>query len=148
MMSFALLVCAVTLFVVLSVFGSSLIKPVTNSLDTVGVNGIVSSEKGNLNSDDLDEAAGSTDAGFYLLDQEFSEFTINVPKKSGMLSAYRVTCLYAPYQYNLKQGEAVLVLPKSAEKDQNAIIETFVNANAGIESVSVKTTLSSGDVLL
>ena len=39
MMSFALLVCAVTLFVVLSVFGSSLIKPVTNSLDTVGVNG-------------------------------------------------------------------------------------------------------------
>ena len=46
MMSFALLVCAVTLFVVLSVFGVSLIKPVTNSLDTVGVNGkvIVSSE--------------------------------------------------------------------------------------------------------
>ena len=150
MMSFALLVCAVTLFVVLSVFGSSLIKPVTNSLDTVGVNGkvIVSSENGNLNSDDLDEAAGSTGAGFYLLDQEFSEFTVNIPKKSGMLSAYRVTCLYAPYQYNLKQGEAVLVLPKSAEKDQNAIIEAFGNANAGIERISVKTTLSSGDVLL
>ena len=69
MMSFALLVCAVTLFVVLSVFGVSLIKPVTNSLDTVGVNGKV-------------------------------------------------------------------------------IVETFVNANAGIESVSVKTTLSSGNVLL
>ena len=150
MMSFALLVCAVTLFVVLSVFGSSLIKPVTNSLDTVGVNGkvIVSSEKGNLNSDDLDEAAGSTGAGFCLLDQEFSEFTVNIPKKSGMLSAYRVTCLYAPYQYNLKQGEAVLVLPKSAEKDQNAIIEAFGNANAGIERISVKTTLSSGNVLL
>ena len=150
MMSFALLVCAVTLFVVLSVFGSSLIKPVTNSLDTVGVNGkvIVSSEKGNLTNDDLDKAAGKTKAGFYLLDKEFSEFTVNVPKKSGMLSAYRVTCLYAPYKYNLKQGEAVLVLPKSAEKDKNAIIETFVNANAGIESVSVKTTLSSDSVLL
>lgn len=150
MMSFALLVCAVTLFVVLSVFGVSLIKPVTNSLDTVGVNGkvIVSSEKGNLTNDDLDEAAGKTNAGFYLLDKEFSEFTVNVPKRSGMLSAYSVTCLYAPYQYNLKRSEAVLVLPKSAEKDKNAIVETFVNANAGIESVSVKTTLSSGNVLL
>ena len=109
---------------------------------------IVSSEKGNLTNDDLDKAAGKTKAGFYLLDKEFSEFTVNVPKKSGMLSAYRVTCLYAPYKYNLKRGEAVLVLPKSAEKDKNAIIETFVNANAGIESISVKTTLSSGDVLL
>ena len=150
MMSFALLVCAVTLFVVLSVFGSSLIKPVTNSLDTVGVNGkvIVSSEKGDITQEDLDNAAGKTNAGFYLLDKEFSEFTVNVPKKSGMLAAYSVTCLYAPYQYNLKQGEAVLVLPKSAEKDKNAIIETFVNANAGIESISVKTTLSSGNVLL
>ena len=150
MMSFALLVCAVTLFVVLSVFGSSLIKPVTNSLDTVGVEGkvIVSSEKGNLSSDDLDKAAGETNAGFYLSDKEFSQFTVNVPKKSGMLSSYGITCLYAPYQYNLKQGEAVLVLPKSAEKDKNAIVETFVKANVGIERISVKTTLSSGNVLL
>ena len=150
MMSFALLVCAVTLFVVLSVFGSSLIQPVTTSLDAVGVDGkvIVSSEKGDLTSADLDEAAGKTNAGFYLLDKEFSEFTVNIPKKSGMLSAYEVTCLYAPYQYNLKRGEAVLVLPKSAEKDKNAIVETFVNANAGIATVSVKTTLSSDEVLL
>ena len=150
MMSVALIVCAVTLFVVLSVFGSSLIKPVTTTLDDIGVSGkvIISSEKGNFTEDDLDKSAGETGAGFYLLNKDFSEFTVNVPKKSGMLSKYTVTCLYAPYKYNLKKGNAVLVIPKSAERDKNAIIETFVNANAGIKSVEVKTTLSGGGILL
>lgn len=150
MMSFALLVCAVTLFVVLSVFGTSLIKPIKSTLDKTGVSGkvILSSENGDLTPEDLDKAAGKTNAGFYLFNKEFSEFTVNIPKKSGMLSAYEVTCLYAPYRYNLKQGEAVLVLPKSAEKDKSAITETFVNANAGIKSITVKTTLSSNGVLL
>ena len=150
MMSFALLVCAVTLFVVLSVFGTSLIAPVTGSLDATGVSGkvIVSSEKGDLTADDLDEAAGKTGAGFYLLDKEYSEFTVTVPKKSGMLSAYEVTCLYAPYAYNLKAGEAVLVLPKSAESDADAIAETFEKANVGIENVTVEASLSEKNVLL
>ena len=150
MMSFALLVCAVTLFVVLSVFGASLVRPITGSLDGVGVKGkvIVSSEKGSLTADELDEAAAATGAGFCLLDKDFSEFTVNVPKKSGMLSSYSVTCLYAPYEYNLKRGEAVLVLPKSAERDKNEIAETFLNANAGIENVTVKTTVTDSRVLL
>lgn len=150
MMSFTLLVCALTLFIVLSVFGSSLIQPLTNSLDRVGVEGkvIVSSEKGTLNAEELDEAALKTNAGFYLLDKDFSEFVVNIPKTSGMLSAYEVTCLYAPYEYNLKAGEAVLVLPKSVEKDKDKIIETFINAKVGLEKISVKPTLSSRKIIL
>lgn len=150
MMSFALIVCAVTLFVVLSVFGSSLIKPVTGTIDSVGISGkvIISSEKGSFTEDELDNAAEKTGAGFYLFDKDFSEFTVNIPKKSGMLTSYTVTCLYAPYKYNLKKGNAVLVLPKSAEKDKNAIVETFVNANAGIQNIEIKTTLSDNRVLL
>ncbi|HBK02433.1 MAG TPA: hypothetical protein DDY77_05340, partial [Clostridiales bacterium] len=150
MMSFALLVCAITLFVVLSVFGGSLIQPIKSSLEAVGVSGkvIVSSEKGDITQEDLDEAAGKTNAGFYLLDKEFSEFTVNVPKKSGMLSSYKVTCLYSPYEYNLKKGEAALVIPKSAESDENTIKETFLNANVGIEIITVNTTLSSDGLLL
>lgn len=150
MMSFALLVCAVTLFVVLSVFGNQLIKPITTTLDNVGVSGkvIISSEEGNFTEEKLDECAGKTNAGFYLLDKDFSEFTVAIPKKSNMLSAYSVTCLYAPYQYNLKKGNALLILPKSAENDKNAIIETFVGANVGIENIEVETTLSGEGVLL
>lgn len=150
MMSLALLVCAVTLFVVLSVFGDTHIQPVTGTLDMVGVRGkvIVSDEAGDLSYADLDEAAGSTGAGFSLLDKAFSEFTVNIPKRSGMLSTYRVTCLYAPYEFNPQPGEAVLVLPESAGKDQGAIAETFVRANVGIETVRVKTALSSDAVLL
>lgn len=150
MMSFALLVCAVTLFVVLSVFGDMLIKPVSDTLDGVAVSGklIVSSEDGSLTADVLDQAAGSTNAGFYLWDKDFAEFTVSVSKKSGMLSAYSVTCLYAPYQYNLRGGEAVLVLPESAKNDADTIAGTFVDANVGIQNVTVQTTLASDEVLL
>ena len=150
MMSFALLVCAVTLFVVLSVFGDMLIKPVSDTLDGVAVSGklIVSFEDGSLTADVLDQAAGSTNAGFYLWDKDFAEFTVFVPKKSGMLSAYSVTCLYAPYQYNLRGGEAVLVLPESVKNDADAIAGTFVDANVGIQNVTVQTTLASDEVLL
>jgi len=150
MMSLALLVCAVTLLVVLSVFGGSLIRPVTDSLDTVSVDGkvIVSGEKGDITADELDLAAGMTNAGFCLSEKELSEFTVNIPKKSGMLSSYKVICLYAPYRYDLRAGEAVLILPKFAEKDRDAIVTTFTDAGAGIEKITVETTLASDRVLL
>ncbi len=150
MMSFALLVCAITLFVVLSMFGSTLIKPVTNSLDDVCVDGkvIVSSENGKLTNEDLDEAAFKTNAGFYLLDKDYSEFAVTIPKRSGMLKEYSITCMYAPYKYNLKQGKAVLVMPKSMEKDKDEIVKTFIDANTGLENISVKTTLKSDSLEL
>ncbi len=144
MMSFALLVCSITLFVVLSLFGTTLIKPVTNTLDNVSVEGkvIVSSENGKLNYENLDEAAYKTNAGFYLLDKEYSEFNINIPKTSGMLQEYTICCMYAPYKYNLKQGEAVLVMPKSMNQDKDTIVNTMTHANVGITSISVNTTIT------
>lgn len=150
MMSFALFVCAVTLFIVLSVFGQSLIQPTTTTLDTTGIEGkvIVSGSNGEITAQELDEIAGKSDAGYILADRELSEFTVNIPKKSGMLQSYDVTCLYAPYRYNLKAGKAVLVMPQSLSGDKRAIIDAFVRADAGIEEIEVKTTLSSDGVYL
>lgn len=150
MMSFALFVCAITLFIVLSVFGQTLIKSTTTTLDTTGIDGkvIVSGSNGEITPQDLDEIAGRSDAGYILIDRELSEFTVKIPKKSGMLRSYSVICLYAPYQYNLKAGKAVLVMPQSLSGDKQSIIDTFVCANAGIEEIEVKTTLSLDGVYL
>lgn len=150
MMSFALLVCSITLFLVLMLFGNNLIKPLKTTIDTIGVSGkvIVSSENGKITNDELDIASANTNAGFYLLNKDYSEFVVNIPKKSGMLKEYDVNCIYSPYEYNLKQGNAVLVLPKSCENDKKAIVETFINANTGINHINVKTTISSNLVKL
>lgn len=150
MMSIALAVCAVTLFVVLSLFGNSLIKPVKETLDTTGIGGkvIVSGAGKEITAEELDGIAGSTQAGFVLPDRELSEFTVNIPKRSGMLQSYEVTCLYAPYRYNVKAGSAVLVMPQSLSGDQEMIGNTFINANVGIENIAVETTLSSDGVYL
>lgn len=150
MMSIALFVCAITLYVVLSVFGKTLIQPTTVTLDDTGIRGkVILSASGNqITYDELDEIAGKTNAGFILQDRELSEFTVTVPKKSGMLSKYEVICLYSPYEYNLKSGNAVLVLPKSAEGDSEIIVNTFKQAGAGIENIEVQTTLTSNSVYL
>ncbi len=150
MMSFALLVCAISLFVVLSVFGKSLIQPVTVTLDNTAIEGkVILSASGNvITYDELDEIAGRTGAGFILADKDFSEFTVTVPKRSGMYQKYEVTCVYAPYRYNPKAGSAVLVMPKSLSSDSGAIINTFVSANVGIKNIDVETTLTSNGIYL
>ena len=150
MMSFALFVCSITLFLVLMLFGNNLIKPLKTTIDTIGVSGkvIVSSENGKITNDELDIASANTNAGFYLLNKDYSEFVVNISKKSGMLKEYDVNCIYSPYEYNLKQGNAVLVLPKSNENDKKTIVETFINAKTGINHIDVKTTISSNLVKL
>lgn len=150
MMSFALFVCAITLFIVLSLFGQSLIQSTTTTLDTTGIEGkvIISGSGGEITAQDLDDIAGKADAGYILMNRELSEFTVNIPKKNGMLQSYSVTCLYAPYRYNMKAGKAVLVMPQSLSGDKQAIIDTFVRANVGIKEIETKTTLSSEGVYL
>lgn len=150
MMSFALLVCAVTLFVVLSVFGSTLIQPLRSPLDAVSVSGkmILSGETGSISAEELDAAAGLVGAGYCFLDKEYTEFPVQLPKRSGMLSSYSVTCLYAPYRYNPEPGRAVLVLPESAAKDAGAIAEAFTGAGVGLSEITVETTLTGDAVLL
>ena len=138
MMTLALFVCAITLFIVISLFGQSLIQPTTTPLDGVGVEGkVILSAESNITADDLDVVASETEAGYILFNRELSEFTVTVPRGSGMLQAYEVTCIYAPYAYNLAAGSAVLVLPVSCRNDAGAI-----------EEVSMQTTFEGDGVYL
>ena len=150
MMTFALFVCAIALFVVLSVVGSSLIQSTTVTLDNVGIEGkvIVSAAGEEITADELDEAAGATNAGYLFPDRSLTEFTVSIPRQSGMLQAYEVTCLYAPFDYNLSSGNAVLVLPQSQSGDGEAIRSAFLNAGVGIANIETITTLSSDGVFL
>ena len=126
MMSLALAVCAVTLFLVIALFGQSLISPLTTTL----------------------ELAYDTNAGYILGDRTLSEFTVAVPESGDMLGSYEVTCLYSPYEYNLSASEGVLVLPQSAKQDANVIAAAFTNAGVGLETIEVKTSLTAEDVRL
>ena len=150
MMSCAMIICAISLFIILSIFNDSLIKSYTENIDTVAVEGkmIVSKSSGLITSDELDEIAYQTKAGFVLLDREKSEFEIEISKKRGMLSKHTVTCLYAPYEYNPSDGNAVLVLSKSLSKDADYIKNFFLNANVGINNISVETKLDEKNTKL
>lgn len=65
-----------------------------------------------------------------------------------MLDDYSVTCLYSPYEYNLSSDKGVLILPQSASSDAAAIVSSFINAGVGLDSIEVKTSLTSNDVQL
>lgn len=149
MMSFALVVCAVTLLLMLSVFDSTLIRPLTVTLESTGVAGkAILTAQDSLSADRLDELAHLTGAGYLLPDRDLSEFTVTVPKSSGMLRGYTVTCLYDPYSRSLPAGEAVLVLPRAAGQDADAIRDTFLNAGVGFEKISVELRADASDVRL
>ena len=150
MMSLALAVCAVTLFLVIALFGQSLISPLTTTLDGVGIEGkvIVSGTGDDISADTLDELAYDTNAGYILGDRTLSEFTVTVPESGDMLGDYEVVCLYSPYEYNLSANEGVLVLPQSASSDGAAIAGAFTNAGVGLENIEIKTSLTAEDVRL
>ena len=150
MMSLALAVCAVTLFLVIALFGQSLIKPLTTALDGVGTEGkvIVSGTEDGISAETLDDLAFQTSAGYILGDRTLSEFTVTVPERGDMLDEYSVTCLYSPYEYNLSSDKGMLILPQSAKNDAAAIVSSFINAGVGLNSIEVKTSLTSDDVRL
>lgn len=150
MMSLALAVCAVTLFLVIALFGQSLISPLTTTLDGVGIEGkvIVSGTEDGISAETLDELAFQTNAGYILGDRTLSEFTVTVPESGDMLGDYSVTCLYSPYEYNLSADKGVLILPQSAKSDAAAIVSSFINAGVGLNSIEVKTSFTSNDVRL
>lgn len=150
MMSLALAVCAVTLYLVIALFGSSLISPLTTTLDGVGIEGkvIVSGTGDGISADTLDELAYDTNAGYILGDRTLSEFTVNVPESGDMLDGYSVICLYSPYEYNLSSNEGVLILPQSASADGQAIASAFINAGVGLGDIEIKTSLTAEDVRL
>jgi ABC-type lipoprotein export system ATPase subunit len=150
MMSFALAVCAIALFIVLNVFGETLIKPLKTTLDGVGIEGkvILSNAGALITEDELNGISESLGAGYSLWDRELSEFFVTIPESGDMLKAYTVTCLYAPYRYALEGAEAVLVMPVSAARDEQAIKDTFLRAGVGITSIRTEKTLSADGVYL
>lgn len=82
MMTLALFVCAITLLIVLSVFGKMLILPVRTTLDDVGVEGkvIVTAGGDKISADVADELAAATGAGFMFPDRALTEFSVTVPR--------------------------------------------------------------------
>lgn len=150
MMSACLFICAITLFIVLSMFTQSLIQSTTAPIEAPPVVGkvIVSGASGTIDAEKLNEIAGTTDAGYILLDSELAMFEIEIAKQKTMLDSYTVTCLYSPYEYNLEAGKAVLVLPVSADDDADALKNVFLGADIGLDTIEIVKELDATDVRL
>lgn len=150
MMSACLFVCAVTLFLVLSMFTQSLIQSTTSPIEDPPVAGkvILSGASGTVGAEKLNEIAGMTNAGYVLPDSELAMFEIEIAKQKNMLGSYTVTCLYAPYEYALDAGNAVLVIPVSARDDAETLKHVFLNAGVGLDTVTVREELNAADVRL
>ena len=144
MMSFALFVCAITLFLIMSMFGSALIQSTRVPLDGTGVKGkiILSNRAKSISQSDLDEVVGKTKAGYFLLDRNISEFSINMPKRGGLSISYTLKCLYDPYKYCPETGTAILVISKSQERDVETLKKMIENAQIGINNIIVKKTIN------
>ena len=150
MMSFALFICTITIFIILQLFNGSLINPLKTTIDNIPIEGkvIITSQNIMISADELDELANRTNAGFSLISKEYSSFEINIPKRKGMLGDYTINCIYAPYKYNLEAGNAILEIPKSQADDKNEIIKEFLNSNVGINNIEVKTNINNKKTLL
>lgn len=150
LMSIALSVIAVSLFVVLQSVNSFLVSPLTKTIDDVAVSGkvILSNTEGYINENALDEICASTGASYFIYDRELSEFTITVPKKENMYKEYDVTCIYDPVNHKVKDKEGLLVIPESYKGDANDIIDVIQDANSFIAKIDVDTSLNDTDIKL
>lgn len=150
LMSIALSVIAVSLFVVLQSVNSFLVSPLTKTIDDVAVSGkvILSNTEGYINENALDEICASTGASYFIYDRELSEFTITVPKKENMYKEYDVTCIYDPVNHKVKDKEGLLVIPESYKGDANDIIDVIQDANSFIAKIDVETSLNDTDIKL
>ena len=138
MLTAALTVCAIALFIGMTLFNEYLINPLTASLDEMPVQGktIISAKSGSISKDDLDFLAGTTSAGFYLFDRRMSEFS--VPIEAGG-KEYTVTCVYDPYEYNPAPDTAVLKIPAWEAENAETIADIFRNSGTGIEEIRTET---------
>ncbi len=150
LMSIALSVIAVSLFVVLQSVNSFLVSPLTKTIDDVAISGkvILSNTEGYIKEDALDEICASTSASYFIYDRELSEFTITVPKKENMYKEYDVTCIYDPINHKVKDKEGLLVIPESYKGDANDIIDVIQDANSFIAKIDVETSLNDTDIKL
>lgn len=150
LMSIALSVIAVSLFVVLQTVNSFLISPLTKTIDDVAVSGkvIISNTEGYIKEDAFDEICASTGASYFIYDRDLSEFTITVPKKENMYKDYDVTCIYDPINHKVKDKEGLLVIPESYKGDANDIINVIQDANSFIAKIDVETSLNDTDLKL
>ncbi len=150
LMSIALSVIAVSLFVVLQTVNSFLISPLTKTIDDVAVSGkvIISNTEGYIKEDAFDEICASTGASYFIYDRDLSEFTITVPKKENMYKDYDVTCIYDPINHKVKDKEGLLVIPESYKGDANDIINVIQDANSFIAKIDIETSLNDTDLKL
>lgn len=145
LMSFILVIFAISLYYCLAIFSNQFISPLKNTVEKTPTNGklLVSSLNKNITTDEYNKLIKTLNPSFVFKDEHLTNFVINISKENSNLKKdYNLKIIYDPFKYNLAKDSAVLEISYANRNDINKLVNIFKKANIGINDIKVKKVLS------
>lgn len=151
LMTFTLFIMAITLYVVLEIFGTNLINPLKKNYDSANINGkvIILSNNNEFKKDDIDYLVRELKPSYIMEKDNYSNYTLTIPSSAkGFDNMCEINVLYDPFNYSLNDNEAVLNLPYYYRDLSKPISELFLNANVEIDDIKTTYSLKNKNISL
>lgn len=145
LMSFILVIFAISLYYCLAIFSNQFISPLKNTIEKTPTSGklLVSSLNKNITTDEYNKLIKTLNPSFVFKDEHLTNFVINISKENSNLKKdYNLKIIYDPFKYNLAKDSAVLEISYANRNDINKLVNIFKKANIGINDIKVKKVLS------
>lgn len=145
LMSFILVIFAISLYYCLAIFSNQFISPLKNTVEKTPTSGklLVSSLNKNITTDEYNKLIKTLNPSFVFKDEHLTNFVINISKENSNLKKdYNLKIIYDPFKYNLAKDSAVLEISYANRNDINKLVNIFKKANIGINDIKVKKVLS------
>lgn len=145
LMSFILIIFAISLYYCLAIFSNQFISPLKNTVEKTPTSGklLVSSLNKNITTDEYNKLIKTLNPSFIFKDEHLTNFVINISKENSNLKKdYNLKIIYDPFKYNLAKDSAVLEISYANRNDINKLVNIFKKANIGINDIKVKKVLS------
>lgn len=145
LMSFILVIFAISLYYCLAIFSNQFISPLKNTIEKTPTSGklLVSSLNKNITTDEYNKLIKTLNPSFAFKDEHLTNFVINISKENSNLKKdYNLKIIYDPFKYNLAKDSAVLEISYANRNDINKLVNIFKKANIGINDIKVKKVLS------
>lgn len=151
LMSFILVIFAISLYYCLAIFSNQFISPLKNTVEKTPTSGklLVSSLNKNITTDEYNKLIKTLNPSFVFKDEHLTNFVINISKENSNLKKdYNLKIIYDPFKYNLAKDSAVLEISYANRNDINKLVNIFKKANIGINDIKVKKVLSVTEPIL
>jgi len=151
LMSFILIVFAISLFFVLAIFSDNIISPITKTTETHPVTGklLVTNKDKPITKEEYDTLVETLNPGYSFSDYYLTNFDLTITKANkNIMKEYKLKVLYDPYKHNLEEDTAVLEISYTYRSDIDELVKIIKNASVGIDSVKVKKVLKIKEPIL